>query len=106
MEGTLRSRDAGIYVRATERGLPIGLELHQSELSKAPTELAREILLMCQLIAKRAQVARRKDLVARGFSAQVIRGLNLSTEEEVAELEAELNGRDPSGLPDTWMRPV
>jgi len=106
LERTLRSRDGGIHLRATERGLPIGLELHQSELSKAPTELAREILLMCQLIAKRTQVARRKELVSRGFSAQVIRSLNLGTEDDVAELEAELTDRDASALPDTWMRPV
>ena len=106
MKVPLRSRDGGIQIRTTERGLPIGLELHESQLCKAPTELAREILLLCQLSARRAQVAKRRDLVARGFSAQVVRGLNLSTEDELAQLEAELGGDDLDVLLDTWMRPV
>lgn len=90
----------------TERGLPIALKLDQRELSRAPKQLARDILLLCQLSAKRAQVARRRDLVARGFSPAVVRGLNLSTEEELARAEAELRGDDADGPPDTWMRPV
>jgi hypothetical protein len=82
------------------------LKLGQPELSKAPTELAREILLLCQLGAMRAQVARRRDLVARGATPAVIRGMNLSTEEELANAEAELYGEDTDALPDTWMKPV
>jgi hypothetical protein len=106
MDGSLRSPSGGIQVRVTERGLPIALKLDQRELSRAPTQLARDILLLCQLSAKRAQVARRRDLVARGFSAAVVRGLNLSNEEELARAEAELRGEDADGPPDTWMRLV
>ena len=106
VEVTLRSPGGGIQLRATERGLPVALKLNPSELTKAPTELAREIQLLCQLSAKRAQVARRHDLVARGFSSAVIRGLNLSTDEELANLESELSGGDPNTLPDTWMNSV
>ena len=102
----LRSRGRG-YTASGDRARSADQpRIAQSELSKAPTELAREILLLYQLSAKRAQVARRHDLVARGFSAQVIRGFNLSTEDELAELEAELGGGDPNVLPDTWMKPV
>ena len=88
------------------RGLPIALKLEPRELSKAPMQLAREILLLCQLSAARSQVAQRRELVARGFSPAVVHGLNLSTEEELARLEAELFGDDTDGAPDTWMKPV
>ena len=82
MEVSLRSPNGGIRLRVTERGLPMALKLEQPELSKAPTHLAHEILLLCQLGARRAQVARRRDLVARGDTPAVIHSLNLSTEEE------------------------
>jgi hypothetical protein len=84
----------------------MALKLEQPELSKAPTELAREILLLCQVGARRAQVARRRDLVARGATPAVIRGLNLSTEDELANAEAELYGEDTDAPPETWMKPV
>jgi hypothetical protein len=106
MDGSLSSPSGGIQVRTTERGLPIELKLDQRELSKSPTQLARDILLLCQLSAKRIQVARRRGLVAGGFSPTVIRGLNLSTEEELARAEAELGDDDPDDPPDTWMHPV
>ena len=106
MDGSLRSPDGGIRIRATERGLPLAIALDERELTKPPMQLAREVLLLCQLSAKRAQVARRRDLVARGFSPSTIRGLNLSTEEELANAEAELSGNDTDSLPDTWMKPV
>jgi hypothetical protein len=105
-DGSVRSPGGGIRVRATERGLPTALELDEDELSKAPGQLAREILSLCQLSAKRAQVVRRRDLVARGFGPDVIRSLNLSTEEELANAEAELGDADPDALPDTWMKRV
>jgi hypothetical protein len=68
--------------------------------------LAREILLLCQLVAKRSQVEQRRELVARGFSHAVIRSLNLSTEEELARVETEFLGEDPDAPPDSWMTTV
>ncbi|WAJ46383.1 hypothetical protein OK015_07920 [Mycobacterium sp. Aquia_216] len=106
MDGSLSSSNGGIVVRTTERGLPIGLKIYQRELSKPPTQLAREILLLCQLSARRMQVARRRDLVARGFGPNAIRGLDLSTEEALTQAEAELRGEDSDGVPDTWMTPI
>jgi hypothetical protein len=106
MDGSLSSLSGGIQVRTTERGLPIALNLDQRELSKSPMQLARDILLLCQLSAKRIQVARRRGLVAGSFSPTVIRGLNLSTEEELARAEAELGDDDPDDPPETWMHPV
>jgi hypothetical protein len=81
------------------------LKLDQRELSKPPMQLAQEILLLCQLSAKRMQVVRRRSLVADGFSPTAIRGLNLTTEDELARAQAELRD-DPEDLPDTWMHPV
>jgi hypothetical protein len=106
MDGSLRSANGGVRIRVTERGLPLAIELDERELTKPPMQLASEILLLCQLGAKRVQVARRRDLVDRGFSPSVIRGLNLSTEEELAIAEAELSGDGTDTLPATWMKPV
>jgi hypothetical protein len=104
MDATLRSPNGGIQVRATARGLPIALKLDPRELSKAPTDLARDIMLLCQLAARRSQVAQRRELIARGYSPGVVRSLNLSTEAELTRLEAELLGDDDA--PDTWMKRV
>jgi hypothetical protein len=81
------------------------MTLNQRELAKAPTQLAREILLLCQLSGKRLQAAQRRDLVDRGVSPAVIRGLNLSTDDEVARIEAQLLG-DEDDPPHTWMSRV
>ncbi|OBJ12630.1 hypothetical protein A5624_10235 [Mycobacterium sp. 1482292.6] len=106
MEGSLRSPDGGIQVRTTERGLPIALKLDQRELSKPPAQLAREILLLCELSAKRMQVVRRRSLIANGFSPAVVHDLNLSTEEELVQAESQLRDDDPDGASDTGMRVV
>ncbi len=96
------SRTGEIWVKTTERGLPTELKIGVSEMSRAPEDLAREILSLCQLSAKRIQVARRRDLVERGFSPAVIRAMNLATEEELAKAEEDARG-DDEGPPETWM---
>jgi hypothetical protein len=101
----VRSPGGGIVVRTTDRGVPLAMRLDQREMSKPPTQLAQEILLLCQLSAKRMQAAQRRDLVDRGVSPAVIRGLNLSTDEEVARIEAQLLG-DEDDPPHTWMSRV
>jgi hypothetical protein len=106
MDGSLSSPSGGIVVRTTEHGLPIALKLDQRELSTPPMQLASEILLLCQLSARRMQVARRRDLVARGCSPAVIHALDLSTEEELRQTEAALRGDDSDGAPETWMIPI
>jgi hypothetical protein len=106
MDGSLGSRDGGIQIRATDRGLPIALKLASRELTKAPMDLANDILLLCQLAAKRNQVGQRRELVARGFSPAVLQSLSLSTEEELVRAEAELFGEDPESLPESWMKSV
>jgi hypothetical protein len=106
MDGTLRSPSGGIEARVTARGLPIALKLDPRELSKAPMDLAHDILSLCRLAAARNQVAQRRELIARGYGPAVVNSLNLSTEQELARIEAELVGDDPDAPPDTWMKPV
>lgn len=96
------SRTADISVKTTERGLPTQLRIGADEMSRTPDDLAREILSLCQLSAMRLQVARRRELRERGFTAAVIRGLNLATEEDLAKAEEEARG-DDDGPPETWM---
>lgn len=100
---TQRSPDGGILVRTNDRGVPIAVKLDQRQLGKPPMQLARDILLLCQLSAKRMQAAQRRDLVARGVEPAVIRGLNLSSEEEVAQAEAQLRDNDGDDHTETWL---
>lgn len=102
----VRSPGGGIQVLTTDRGLPIRLKLDQREFSRAPQDLAREILALCQLSAKRAQVAHRRELAERGFSANVVRDFDLATEDELAAAEAALRGDDDGeeSPPDSWVR--
>jgi hypothetical protein len=101
----VQSRSGTISVLTSERGLPLALRLDPLELKKPPEQLARDILALCRLSAARAQVARRRDLAERGFSAAVIRGLPLATEDELARAEEEVLG-DEDDLPSSWRRPV
>jgi hypothetical protein len=101
----VQSRSGTISVVATERGLPVALRLDAVELKKPPEQLARDIMALCRLSAVRAQVARRRDLVEKGFSAPVIRGLQLATEEELARAEEEFLGTEDE-LPSSWRRSV
>jgi hypothetical protein len=105
MTQPVQSRRGTISVRTTERGLPVALRLDAVELTKPPEQLARDIMTLCQLSAARTQVVRRRDLVEKGFSPAVIRGLALATEEELATAEDEVLGDDDE-LPPTWRRSV
>jgi hypothetical protein len=104
MTQPVQSRSGTISVRTTERGLPVALRLDAAELNKPPEQLARDIMALCRLSATRAQVARRRDLVEKGFSATVIHGLRLATEEELTQVEEEVLGDDD--LPTSWRRSV
>ena len=106
MDGLVSSPGGAIRVQTTERGLPLALQFCERAMSKDPAELAREILLVCQISAKRAQLARRRELLARGFSPAVIASLNLSTDDDLARAEERLHGESEDDHPDTWMRPV
>jgi len=105
MTQPVRSHTGTISVLTTERGLPVALRLDAAELKKPPEQLARDIMALCRLSAARAQVARRRDLVEKGFSAAVIRGLQLATEEDLAGAEEEVACAEDE-LPPSWRRSV
>lgn len=96
------SRTADIVVITTKRGLPIQLKIAAAAMSRAPDDLADEILSLCQLSAMRLQVARRCELSERGVSSAVVRGTNLATEEDLAKAEEEAHGDDEGPL-QSWM---
>jgi hypothetical protein len=100
-----QSRSGTISVRTTDRGLPVALRLDPLELKKPPDQLARDILALCRLSAVRAQVRHRHVLIEKGFSATVIHGLQLATEEELAWAEEEVHGGEDD-LPTSWRRSV
>lgn len=105
MNGALRSPGGGIAVRTTERGLPVGLTIHERELGRPAAELAAEIFLLCQLSAQRLQVSRRQDLVAHGVSPEVIQGLDLATAADLERTEAGLTEFD-GDEDDPWSGPA
>ncbi|WP_319446554.1 MULTISPECIES: hypothetical protein [unclassified Mycobacterium] len=105
MTQPVQSRGGTISVLTTERGLPLALRLDALELKKPPEHLARDIMALCRLSAARAQVARRRDLVEKGYSATVVRALPLATEEDLARAEEEVLG-DEDDLPTSWRRSV
>jgi hypothetical protein len=96
------SRTHDLAVITTERGLPTQLKIAAAAMSRAPDDLADEILSLCKLSAMRLQVARRRELRERGFSPAVVRGMNLASEEDLAKAEKEAHG-DDEALPDNWM---
>jgi hypothetical protein len=105
MTQPVQSRNGTISVRTTERGLPVALRLDAVELTKPPEQLARDIMALCRLSAARAQVGHRRELAEKGFSATVIHGLQLATEEELALAEQEVLG-DEEDLPTSWRRSI
>ena len=107
VERPVRSASGGIHVLTTDRGLPLRLRLDQRELNRQPQDLAREILALCQLSAKRAQVEIRQEMADRGASAQILRGMNLATEAEFEAAKVALfGGAEDDDPPDTWLRSV
>lgn len=81
------------------------LKLDQRELNRQSQDLAREILALCQLSAKRAQVGIRREMAARGVSPQTMRGMNLATEGDLEAAMTALFGSDDD-QPETWLRSV
>lgn len=105
MNGTLRSPGGGVVVSTTERGLPVGLAIHERELSRPAAQLAAEVLLLCQLSAQRLQASRREDLIARGVGPEVIQGLDLATVEDLERSAARLCEPDDDE-DDVWAGPL
>jgi hypothetical protein len=105
MTQPVQSRRGTISVRTTDRGLPVALRIDAVELKNPPEQLARDIMALCRLSAARAQVIYRRELVEKGFTASVIRGLQLATEDDLSQAEDEALG-DEDDLPSSWKRSV
>jgi hypothetical protein len=106
MDVSASSSPLGINVQVTERGLPLSLRLDTRQLRLSADQLAHDILLTCQLQAQRAQVARRRDLVARGVDGTVIDALRLSTEDQLLLTRQQVECRVAEATPRSWMKPV
>jgi hypothetical protein len=92
-------------VSTTETGLPVALRIEDTELRKPPQMLADEIMALCRLAAIRAQVARRRELIAAQVDSTVLRDLQLATEEDLVRAEeAAAGGEDV--LPASWLRSI
>lgn len=102
---SVRSRTGSISVVATEQGLPVDLTIDPSELARSPQALADEILALCQLSALRQQVARRRQILGSPYGAEVVRTMELPTEDDLAAAEEAVLGLDDEP-PMTWMRSV
>jgi hypothetical protein len=102
---TVHSRHGTISVRTTDRGLPVALRLDAVELEKPPEQLAHDIMALCRMSAAKAQVAQRFELAEQGVAPEVIHGLYLATEEDLARAEAEVLGEEDDP-PASWMRSV
>lgn len=104
--GPVHSQGRTISVVTTERGLPVALRIHDSELAKPPQLLAREIMTLCRLSAAEAQVQRRRELAESGFGASTLRGLHLATEDDLAVLRGAVYSEDDDDHPASWLRPI
>ncbi|GAB2562544.1 hypothetical protein [Nocardia heshunensis] len=94
-----------IRVRATNQGLPLAVKVESNELHRDPTQLAGEILRLCQKAANRAGLALRKQLEEAGLDAESIARAGLPTEAEVARQEI-VEEQDYDTEPQSWLRSV
>jgi hypothetical protein len=88
------SRSAGKRVKTRQRGLSTQLTIGISKTSRAPDHVAHEIPSLCPLSAPLLRLARRQDLVGRGYSPAVIRSLQLAGEEDLARADDRAQGDD------------
>ncbi|MET8422567.1 hypothetical protein [Nocardia sp. NPDC004860] len=94
-----------IRVRATNQGLPLAVKVESAELHRDPTQLAGEVLRLCQKAANRAGLALRKQLEEAGLGAEAIARANLPTEADVARQEI-VEEQDYDHEPQSWLRSV
>ncbi|WP_405133482.1 hypothetical protein [Nocardia sp. NBC_01388] len=94
-----------IRVKTTEQGLPLAVKVDQAELHRDPSQLAGELLRLCQRAAARAGLARRKQMEAAGMSAAALAATGLPTEADVARQEM-LEEQDYDTEPQSWLRTV
>ncbi|AYF79377.1 hypothetical protein D7D52_25350 [Nocardia yunnanensis] len=94
-----------IRVRATNQGLPLAVKVETAELHRDPSQLANEVLRLCQKAANRAGLALRKQLEGDGLDAESIARAKLPTEADVARQEI-VEEQDYDTEPQSWLRSV
>ncbi|MFD3507575.1 hypothetical protein [Nocardia sp. NPDC058666] len=94
-----------IKVRTSEQGLPLGLRVDPAELHRDPSQLAAEILRLCQRTAARAGALRRRQLAEAGVSAETLALSGLPTEADVARLEY-VEEQEYDTEPQSWLRTI
>ena len=94
------SRGAGKRVKPTPHGPSTQLKIGIRQTSRAPDHAAHEIPSLCPLSATRLQLARRRDLVERGYRPAVIPNRQLATEEDLHSADDRAQ-RDDDGRPET-----
>lgn len=102
---TAATPSGAIRVRTTEQGLPLAVKVDPAELHRDPSQLAGELLRLCQRAAARAGLARRKQMEAAGMSAAALAATGLPTEAEVARQEI-VEEQDYDTEPQSWLRTV
>ncbi|WP_067695652.1 hypothetical protein [Nocardia jejuensis] len=102
---TSANPSGSIRVRTTEQGLPLAVKVESAELHRDPTQLAGELLRVCQRAAARAGLAKRKQLEEAGMSAAGLARTGLPTEADVARQEI-VEEQDYDTEPQSWLRTV
>ncbi|MRH88642.1 hypothetical protein GFY24_14515 [Nocardia sp. SYP-A9097] len=102
---TAASPSGAIRMKVTEQGLPLAVKVDAAELHRDPSQLAAEMLRLCQRAAARAGLAKRKQLQEAGMSAAALARTGLPTEADVARQEI-VEEQDYDTEPQSWLRTV
>ncbi|MBF6133803.1 hypothetical protein IU501_12425 [Nocardia otitidiscaviarum] len=102
---TAATFSGSIKVRTTEQGLPMAIRVNPAELHRDPSQLAAEVLRLCQRSAARAGAERRKQLEEAGVSAETLQLSGLPTEADVARLEL-VEEQEYETEPQSWLGTV
>jgi len=98
------NRSGTVSVRATDQGMPVGLEFERSEYRYGAQALAAEILRLTQRSTIAAKARRREVLAENGMPEHTLDQLGLPTRQEAVD---ELDRIDDADTGQTsWMRPV
>ncbi|WP_420038962.1 hypothetical protein [Gordonia sp. MP11Mi] len=84
---TVRSRGGGIAVTCTPTGLPVAMKLEPAQCRRDPSDLAADILALCQLAGVTAGVRRRTTLAADGVPEETLALLGLPSRADLLASE-------------------
>ena len=102
---TTTNRAGTLWVRATDQGLPVEIQVDRRELRYGAEALAAEILRLSHTAAIEARAKRRVELAEAGIPEQILDRLGLPTRAD-ADLATNGTAEDPDLAPSTWMRHI